>query len=282
MRPLPKYQKPKPRPIMENENPSIFSAVEDIAEIQSILKRLSQFQKDYEKLYDDQNESYANLRDSTRKSIDDQMRKLQTEFKNSVKEVLLRIGKITSEIRNGEDRDDGKPNDPYSLTEKDKDEIAKKINPKVIKREVVREIRIVEKPIVKQITKNIIKEVAILNKELFLQLIKDLPDEVLEIKHIKILEQRLRQVESKSTLGSTGGGQGSWKQTALIGAIDGINRTYTFVGIEPAEFSERVFLNYIEQNPFTDYVITYASNQIVYTTAPDSSLSTSPHIIRYM
>lgn len=78
------------------------------------------------------------------------------------------------------------------------------------------------------------------------------------------------------------GGQGSWKQKQLSGTINGSNTIFTFSGEEPAEFSERIFLNYLEQNPFTDYSINYKTRTITYTTAPDASLSSLPHLIRYM
>lgn len=102
----------------------------------------------------------------------------------------------------------------------------------------------------------------------------------LEIDHIKGLENRLNYLTSKMMLGGGGGGQGSWKQKQLSGDINGVNTVFTFAGDPPTEYSERVFLNYIEQNPFTDYTI--SGTTITYTTAPDASLSGLPHIIRFM
>ena len=103
----------------------------------------------------------------------------------------------------------------------------------------------------------------------------------LEIKDVKNLEERLRNLGSKVALGGHGGGgQGSWKQKTLSGTINGSNTIFTFAGDPFAEFSEHVYLNYISQNPFTDYTI--SGNTITYTTAPDASLSGFPHIIRGM
>ena len=117
---------------------------------------------------------------------------------------------------------------------------------------------------------------AVLTKEMLIDFIKNF-DGILEIKDVKNLEERLRNIGSKVMLG---GGQGSWKQKNLSGTINGINTVFTFTGDPFAEFSETIYLNYIAQNPFTDYTIN--GNTITYTTAPDASLSGLPHIIRGM
>lgn len=95
------------------------------------------------------------------------------------------------------------------------------------------------------------------------------------------LEDELKRIET----GGSGRNVGSffakrvfWQQKNLTGAIDGVNKTFTFEGKEPQKYSERIFLNFIEQNPLTDYTI--AGKTITYTTAPDASLSGLPHIIR--
>jgi len=114
------------------------------------------------------------------------------------------------------------------------------------------------------------------------KMIKLLPEEGLEIRHIKNLRAELRNLASKTMLGGAKGGGGSWHQKTLSGDIDGSNKVYTFTGVEPAEFGERVFLNYIEQNPVNgDYTINYKTNTVTYDAAPDASLSGKPHIIRY-
>jgi len=116
--------------------------------------------------------------------------------------------------------------------------------------------------------------------EMFIDFVSKLPEgKKFKISDIENLDRILREIGSKSAAPS-GGGQGSWKQKALTGDIDSVNKIFTFVGDPPAEFSERVFLNYIEQNPFTDYTI--VGSTITYTDAPHSSLSAFPHIIRYM
>ena len=117
----------------------------------------------------------------------------------------------------------------------------------------------------------------------FKALFKALPEGFLQIENIKDLERQLRDLSSKAgaaiKFGGAGGGQGSWKQKVLLGDINGANTVFTYAGEGAAEFSERVFLNYIEQNPFTDYTI--SGNTVTYTVAPDASLSSFPHIIRY-
>lgn len=144
-------------------------------------------------------------------------------------------------------------------------------------------------PVADLIVKNVLKLIplpkngkdAIVNeKELIEIIIKKLLEKKLEIKDIKNLEETLRHLSYKTMLSGNGGGQGSWKRKILSGTVDGSNKIFTFAGDPPAEFSERVFLNYTEQNPFTDYTIT--GTTITYTTAPDASLSGLPHIIRYM
>lgn len=98
---------------------------------------------------------------------------------------------------------------------------------------------------------------------------------------IKGLEEELKKIET----GGSGRNVGSffakrifWQQKNLTGTIDGVNTVFTFEGKEPAQYSDRIFLNYIEQNPLTDYTI--AGKTITYTVAPDISLSGSSHIIR--
>lgn len=124
---------------------------------------------------------------------------------------------------------------------------------------------------------------AVLTLDMLKDLMSKLPKgDKMRIEDIVDLERRLKNISNKagSAIAHGGGGQGSWKQSALVGDIDGVNTVYTFAGNPPAEFSERVFLNYTEQNPFTDYTIN--GNTVTYTVAPHSSLSTFPHIIRHM
>jgi len=126
-------------------------------------------------------------------------------------------------------------------------------------------------------------EDAVLTAKMFKKLIKELPDGFLKIEHIAELLRRLENAEAKASGAlASGGGQGSWKQVVLTGTIDGANTTFTYAGEPASEFSERVFLNYIEQNPLTDYTHTPSTNTIEYTVVPDDSLSDFPHIIRYM
>lgn len=122
--------------------------------------------------------------------------------------------------------------------------------------------------------------------ELTVDFLKDLPKGIWKIEHISGLEQQLRSIAAKAAgvgSGSMRGGQGSWKQANLSGTIDGLNTVFTFAGEPASQYSERVFLNYIEQNPIVpDYTINYKTNTVTYTVAPDASLSGLPHIIRYM
>lgn len=105
-------------------------------------------------------------------------------------------------------------------------------------------------------------------------------EEKVEMKVIKGLNSAFRNLRTEQRGGKLGGGQGSWKQKQLSGTINSSNKVFTFTGESPAQYSERIFLNYLEQNPFTDYTI--SGNTITYTTAPDTSLSSFPHLIRYM
>lgn len=106
-------------------------------------------------------------------------------------------------------------------------------------------------------------------------------NERLDKSAIKGLEEEFKRIEGKSN--NTGVIFGSkktmWAQTTLVGTIDSSNRVFTFEGKVPAQYSERVFLNYMEQNPLTDYVI--SGRTVTYTVAPDISLSGQSHIIRY-
>jgi len=98
---------------------------------------------------------------------------------------------------------------------------------------------------------------------------------------IRGLEEELKKLEaSNGRSGILGVARRVFfQQKNISGTINSSNVTFTFEGKNPQQFSERVFLNYIEQNPLTDYTI--AGNTITYTTAPDTSLSGLPHIIRY-
>ena len=125
------------------------------------------------------------------------------------------------------------------------------------------------------------KDAKIDEEKIINQIVKSLLDKKLKMENIFGLTETIRHLSSKTMLGGKmGGGQGSWKQKQLSGTINGTNKVFTFAGDPPAEFSERVFLNYIEQNPFTDYTI--SGTTVTYTTAPDASLSGFPHIIRFM
>ena len=122
---------------------------------------------------------------------------------------------------------------------------------------------------------------AVLTLKKFKELLMQLPEGFFQIKDIKGLQIQLENLAHKAGAAiALGGGQGSHKQVVLSGDIDSSNKIFTYAGEPAAEFSERVFLNYTEQNPLTDYTI--VGNTVTYTTAPDASLSGFPHIIRYM
>lgn len=123
---------------------------------------------------------------------------------------------------------------------------------------------------------------AVVNEEKIInEIVKLLLDKKLKMENIYGLTETIRHLSSKTMLGGkVGGGQGSWKQKTLSGTINGSNTVFTFTGDPLAEFSETVYLNYLAQNPFTDYTI--SGNTVTYTTAPDASLSGLPHIIRGM
>jgi hypothetical protein len=105
-------------------------------------------------------------------------------------------------------------------------------------------------------------------------------DERLDKTAIRGLEEEIKRLENTSRTVIGGGVRKTqWAQQNLTGTIDGVNRAFTFEGKVPMQYSERVFLNYVEMNPLTDYVI--AGRTITYTTAPDASLTGLPHIIRY-
>lgn len=125
------------------------------------------------------------------------------------------------------------------------------------------------------------KDAKIDEEKIINQIVKLILNKKLKMENIFGLTETIRHLSSQTMLGGiVKGGQGSFKQKQLTGAINGINTVFTFAGDPPAEFSERIFLNYIEQNPFTDYTV--SGNTITYTVAPDSSLSELPHIIRFM
>ena len=122
---------------------------------------------------------------------------------------------------------------------------------------------------------------AVLTLKKFKELLKQLPEGFFHIKDIKDLQRQLENLAHKAGAAiALGGGQGSWKQVVLTGAIDGSNTVFTYLGDPFAEFSETVYLNYTPQNPLTDYTI--VGNTVTYTVAPDASLSGFPHIIRGM
>lgn len=115
--------------------------------------------------------------------------------------------------------------------------------------------------------------------------IEALKESKLTVDHIKGLNTKFAEVRSAAALsGGAHGGQGSWKLKSLSGTIDGSNKVFTAPGEKPAENSHHLVLNYQEQNPLTDYTVTWAAGliTITYTTAPDVSLSGQPHYLRYM
>ncbi len=170
----------------------------------------------------------------------------------------------------------------YVLTDRDKHDIASQIDVPTIERVIERTEVIKEVPMV---TNEIVKE--IINSETGEQIVDKInaleiePELQIDIEHIKGLVEQLKKMEGNSN--SNRGFLGvprrpQWQQKVLTGAINGSNVTFTFEGKEPAQYSERIFLNYIEQNPLTDYTI--AGRTIRYTVAPDASLSGLSHIIR--
>lgn len=97
--------------------------------------------------------------------------------------------------------------------------------------------------------------------------------------HIKGLDEEFKRLSSVNTSSPRGIPRiPKWQQKNLSGLINGVNTVFTFEGGTPIEYSDRIFLNYVEQNPLTDYTI--SGRTITYTVAPDASLSGLPHIIR--
>lgn len=165
----------------------------------------------------------------------------------------------------------GKDGEDYVLTEKNKEEIAKKIKVPIVEKIVEKTEVIKEKPVVTEITKLIEKDITP----------EQLAEKLLTLKKqwipIDMIDGDFNTKVARPVV-VPGARPAYWQQKNLIGTIDGVNRTFTFEGEIPVEFSERVFLNYVEQNPLTDYVLT--AKTVTYTVAPHESLSGLPHIIR--
>ena len=109
----------------------------------------------------------------------------------------------------------------------------------------------------------------------------------LKTENIQGLEDELRSIRqyvANYTRGKLGGGEGEWKVKNLSGAIDGSRTAFTVSGERPATNSHHVYLNYQEQNPLDDYVLTWSggTTTVTYDVAPDASLAGRPHYIRYM
>lgn len=271
MRPSPKNQtiKKSDKSFFEGENFSILELSEYVSRISKLLNEIENVKGEYKTLFENQELNYKNLKNDSKKQIDNELAKLKSKFQFLVQQVIKKAKHLKG--------DPGDKGDDYVLTKEDKLEIASMIEPSRIET-VTKETVIKEVPVIKETKIEVENK---LTKQQLIEFLKELPEKIFEIKHINTLEERLRSLGTNSG-GFVGGGQGSWKQKHLIGNIDGVNRVFTFTGEEPAIYSERVFLNYLEQNPFTDYAISYQTMTVTYTTAPDATLSGLPHIIRYM
>jgi len=226
------------------------------------------------------------LKDKIETEFDSNVSNFQDEYKQICSDIDALIADVKDTISNVQKGDAGVDGSDYVLTEQDKKDIAKTIKVPIVEK-VIEKIEVIkEQPIVTEITKvtNEVKEVAITDKpDVIVDKIND-SKKLIDKSKIKGLEQELRSIASKASGVGTGvrGGQGSWSQINLIGTIDGNNTVFTFSGLPSAQYSERIYLNYIAQNPMTDYTINYKTNTVTYTVAPDISLSGLPHIIRYM
>ena len=265
----PKLQKPK---IKITEKPAyIFDIAGEINKVAEIANELEKLKREYRLKIAD----LEQLKNKTETEIEKDLKELNANFvkdafkiiQNSSLFVIQKFEEKLQEAKNelnrariiqkGDTGDNGKDGISPDINSIVKNVINLIPLPKDGKDAVIDEIKIIE------------------------AIIKKLLEKGLEIKNIKNLEETLRHLSSKTMLGGKmGGGGGSWKQKQLSGTINGSNTVFTFAGDPPAEFSERVFLNYIEQNPFTDYTI--SGTTVTYTTAPDASLSGFPHIIRFM
>ncbi len=105
---------------------------------------------------------------------------------------------------------------------------------------------------------------------------------LVEAVHWRVIKGLKEELSKRTGTKQISGSGGSWYQANLSGLINGSNTIYTFSGAKPKQYSERIFLNYIEQNPINgDYTINYDTKTVTYASAPDVSLSGLPHIIRY-
>lgn len=275
MRPSPKNQKPLRKLIpspFQGDSFNIMELAEHLSQISKLLNEIESTKESYDNLFDKQNSEYSKLKTETKTEIQNELSKFKTRFESLVKQVIKEAKYIKG--------DQGEKGDPGSdADEVDVDSIIEKVRSGINYTKIITEVfNLIEKNKPEEVEKEE-DEQEEFTLEKFIDLVKTFPDGIFEIKHIKNLEERLRNLGSKIG-GGVGGGQGSWKQKQLSGTIDGANKVFTFAGDPPAEYSERVFLNYIEQNPFLDYSI--SGTTVTYTTAPDISLVGLPHIIRFM
>lgn len=274
----PKIQRPKIKPVEKQLNSYVFDSASEmnkVAEIVSDLERLKNkfknsidyFTKLAEEIRKETNNKLDKISDNFIKnalfSIKNDTQEIIQNYQNKILEIDIEIERIKT-IQKGDKGDNGKNGI---------DGVSPDIN--LIIKNVLKLV-----PFPKDGKDG--KDAFVDEKSLIETIIKKLLEKGLEIKNIKNLEETLRHLSSKTMLGGAiKGGGGSWHQKSLSGTINGINTVFTFSGVKPSEFSEQVYLNYISQNPFTDYAINYETQTITYTVAPDNSLDGLPHIIRY-
>ena len=126
-----------------------------------------------------------------------------------------------------------------------------------------------------------------LHGEMIIEKINNLSTEQkyqIDKEHIKGLDEELKRIASiAESVTNNPAPRGipripKWQQKNLTGTINSSNKVFTFEGSAFAKYSETVYLNYVSQNPFTDYNI--LGKTVTYIVAPDASLSGLPHIIR--
>jgi hypothetical protein len=89
---------------------------------------------------------------------------------------------------------------------------------------------------------------------------------------------KLNPITGKLDLVDTGGAGGTWVEASPTGTIDGSNKNFT---LPSTPISGSLLLMLGRQPQVLSVDFTLAGSTISYVTAPDTSLSSEPHIAKY-